>query len=356
MLNNLDKLSHFICKIIKFPLKSEKRSLFFITLTFLEILAIIYLIFAVYQRYQLSIKVKSAAIAPIKSENYDFSERGNLKYFYEPKPNSQRTDSVTWLSYTTTYHLNNDGFNNSIDYSIEKPADTFRILTIGDSHTFGLYVNPSNNYPSQLGLKLNKQKCSNISNFEVINLGVPGYDLDYTIERFKSKGLKYSPDLVIWLIKPDDVFQINELMRGRADQIRAEMKSTGELQKYEQKGEFFPHVSRAQQELEKELGKEAMTEIGNKKLDHLRTIFNGTLVFLSYPEASDLDKLFSEDLKRHPLTFFYNDLPAISKREYKLPDRHPNELGYKYIADRIGDFMITKNIIQCNNSNQTMFQ
>lgn len=356
MLNNLDKLSHFICKIIKCPLKSEKRFIFFILLTFLEILAIIYLFFAVYQKYQLSIKVKSAAIAPIKSENYDFSERGNLKYFYEPKPNSQRTDSVNWLSYTTTYHLNNDGFNSSIDYSIEKPPKTFRIVTIGDSHTFGLYVNPSNNYPTQLELKLNNQKCSNISNFEVINMGVPGYDLDYTIERFKSKGLKYSPDLVIWLIKPDDVFQINELMRGRADQIRAEMKRTGELQKYEQKGEFFPHVSRAQQELEKELGKETMTQLGSKKLDYLRAIFNEKLIFLNYPEASDLDKLFSQNLKENRSTFFYSDLPAVSKQEYKLPDRHPNELGYRYIADRLGDFMVKTNIVPCYTSAESILK
>jgi hypothetical protein len=334
----------------------KKGYIFFSLITGIEVIILIFLLSLIFQKNKASILGQNMAIAPIKSANYDFSERGDLKYFYEPKPNSQRTDSVTWLSYTTTYHLNNDGSNSSINYSIEKPADTFRILTIGDSHTFGLYVNPSNNYPSQLELKLNNQKCSNISNFEVINLGVPGYDLDYTIERFKSKGLKYSPDLVIWLIKPDDVFQINELMRGRADQIRAEMKSSGELQKYEQKGEFFPHVSRAQQELEKELGKEAMTEIGRKKLDYLRAIFSGTLVFLSYPEASDLDKLFSEHLKRHPLTFFYNDLPAISKQEYKLPDRHPNELGYKYIADRLVDFMLTTNIIPCDKSDEDMLK
>lgn len=336
-----------IVKLLKNSFKSKPSRLFFIV-TLMETLIIFSLIIIIYQKHESSKQVKSAAIAPIKSANYEFSERGNLKYYYEPKPNSQRTDSVDWLSYETTYQLNNDGFNSPIDYSVEKLPDTFRIITIGDSHTFGLYVNPLNNYPTQLELNLSNKKCTNIKNFEVINLGVPGYDLDYSIERFKSKGLKYSPDLVIWLIKPDDVFQINELMRGRADQIRAEMQKTGELQKSEKRGEFFPHVSIAQQELEKELGREKMIQMAGEKLNYFRSIYRGKLILLNYPEAWNLDKLFSQKLHAAPQTYFFSDLPSISKKEYKLPDRHPNELGYKYLADRLTDFIIRNSLIPCD--------
>jgi hypothetical protein len=334
-------------KIMKYLIKIKHSNKVFFLVTVIEIFIILSLILIIYQKIEFSNRSKLAAIAPIKSDNYNYSVRGSLKYFYEPKPNSQRTDTVDWLNYKTTYELNNEGFNSSVDYSIDKPTGTFRILTIGDSHTFGLYVDPSKNYPKQLESNLNGRGCTK-NNFEVINMGVPGYDLDYSIERFKSKGLKYSPDLVIWLIKPDDVFQINELMKGRSDQIRKAMQSSGELKKYEQQGEYFPNVRIAQKQLEEEIGRDNMLEIARKKIWDLRSIYKGKLLFLSYYKFSVLNKSFFLPFLNQPLTYYYDDLPLVDDLGYKLPDGHPNELGYKYIADSISGYMFLNNIIDCN--------
>lgn len=58
----------------------------------------------------------------------------NLKYFYEPKPN------IKYHHHNTEYFINSDGLHEIKEYSIKKPEDTFRIITLGDSFTFGLLV------------------------------------------------------------------------------------------------------------------------------------------------------------------------------------------------------------------------
>ena len=58
---------------------------------------------------------------------------------------------------------------------IKKNKDTFRIITLGDSFTFGMYINTKDNWTELLEDKLNSDMgCKNISMFEVINLGVGG--------------------------------------------------------------------------------------------------------------------------------------------------------------------------------------
>jgi len=145
--------------------------------------------FTVYRKKQIEKNVLGAiSINPIKKENLIFSPDAELKYFYEPKPNTKQNENPDWLSYTATYSINGDSLNERYEYTIEKPKNSFRIVTIGDSWTFGLYVDTINNWPEKLEDKLNTSiHCKNIDNVEVINLGVHGYDLLYVNNRFKKK-------------------------------------------------------------------------------------------------------------------------------------------------------------------------
>ncbi len=317
----------------------------FIILIVLEILIISILLFQIIYR---NTKNEVTSISPLQSSSYDFSQRGNLKYFYEPKPNITRTDTADWLPNKIAYPLNNEGSNNLTDLEIEKPADTYRIVVLGDSYTFGIYVDQSKNYPAQLESNLNSQSCGNIKNFEVINLGVPGYDLEYSLERFKSKGLKYSPDLVIWFIKDDDITQINELIKIRAEQIRKEFEKNGEIKNYEKNQTFYPYMMIVEEQLKEELGIENLIMQGRSKIDQLRSLYGGKLVLLSFANKLLMEHDFFAPYQQQGSTYFFEDFTQLRKTYYNFPDRHPNEIGYKYIADQVFAFIKSNDIIHCN--------
>ena len=141
------------------------------------------------------------SITPINKSDIQQTETDDLKYFFDLEPNQISTWSASFLKKPITTVYNHDGLNDTKNYSIEKEPGTFRILTLGDSYTFGHFVNTKNNWTEILENKLNEKPiCRNIKNFEVINLGAPGYDLTYEVARYKKTGQKYNPDLVIWML------------------------------------------------------------------------------------------------------------------------------------------------------------
>jgi len=90
--------------------------------------------------------------------------------------------------------INSDGFRGP-EYSIPKPANTFRIIMLGDSETFSYMLPQGDTLASQLENLLN-QKSSSL-HYEVFNFGVEGYGTLQELEQLKAKGLKYNADLII---------------------------------------------------------------------------------------------------------------------------------------------------------------
>ncbi len=337
----------FIWRVSKAFIKQKPLKSFFIFTTLLEIIIIACLINNIYHKYT-NILGTSLSTYPIRSGDYLFST-GELKYFYEPKPNSVRTDSVDWLSYQTTYHLNNEGFNSSKDYSIEKAANTYRIITLGDSHTYGIYVDPSKNYPSQLENLLNSNSCKNGLRFEIINLGVPGYDLQYEIKRFEKRGLKYSPDLVIWHLKEDDFFQINELINERSEALKKEMESNGQLKQYESQGSYYPYRSIAQEQLIKEIGIKHILEIQRDLIKKSFKEYHNKLVIFNYSYGYERYKSLITSLQtEREQTYLYGPMRVTEDETLRLPDKHPNERGYSLIANNLFNFLQSNKIIPCD--------
>lgn len=131
---------------------------------------------------------------------YQQIKSDRFPHYFEPEANATINDQPDWLDYEASYSINADTFNERDDYKIIKPLDTFRILTLGDSFTYGLLVNTYENYSERLEDKLNGGSCAAKGRYEVINLGVPAYDVGFAAERFKLRGQKYNPDLVIWFM------------------------------------------------------------------------------------------------------------------------------------------------------------
>jgi len=90
--------------------------------------------------------------------------------------------------------INSDGFR-GLGHPLVKPANTFRIIMLGDSETFSFMLLQKDTLPAQLENLLNKKSGS--LRYEVLNFGVEGYSTFQESEMLKSKGLKYNPDLII---------------------------------------------------------------------------------------------------------------------------------------------------------------
>lgn len=92
----------------------------------------------------------------------------------------------------------------------EKPAGTFRILNLGDSVAMGWGVREEDTYGRRLERWLNEHGAVD-QRYEVINAGVPGWNLENALAYLKAEGLKYQPDLVLL-----DLTIVNDIKGGSA--------------------------------------------------------------------------------------------------------------------------------------------
>lgn len=78
----------------------------------------------------------------------------------------------------------------------EKPTGTYRILNLGDSIVMGWGVHEEDTYGQRLEALLNETDIGKVR-YEVINAGVPGWNLENASAYLESEGLKYDPDLIL---------------------------------------------------------------------------------------------------------------------------------------------------------------
>ena len=92
------------------------------------------------------------------------------------------------------YSMNSEGFRGS-EFIKNKPDDTYRIITVGGSTTFGSGVTNENTWPKILEKKL--QSISEGKNIEVINAGIPAAASFIESKLIKEKLIHFKPDLII---------------------------------------------------------------------------------------------------------------------------------------------------------------
>ena len=91
--------------------------------------------------------------------------------------------------------INSLGFRDTRDYPLEKSPTTFRILVLGDSVTFGHGALSETTYPFLLEQNLHKWRPD--IDWQVWNLGVPGYNTSQELSYLREVGPRYQPDLVV---------------------------------------------------------------------------------------------------------------------------------------------------------------
>ena len=92
------------------------------------------------------------------------------------------------------YRVNADGLRGP-ETTVEKPHGVQRIVVLGDSIAFGYWVAERDGFPRQLeGLLAGHTPGARV---EVLDFGVPGYNLDQEIETLRARALAFSPDVVV---------------------------------------------------------------------------------------------------------------------------------------------------------------
>jgi lysophospholipase L1-like esterase len=82
------------------------------------------------------------------------------------------------------------------EFQLEKPAGTLRILSLGDSKTFGWGLTEAESYSGLIEKALQKHVGSS-RRVEVINAGVNAWSYAQMHAYFREYGLKYRPDVVV---------------------------------------------------------------------------------------------------------------------------------------------------------------
>jgi len=112
------------------------------------------------------------------------------RHYYFLGPAFKPSSEVDWDS-TQSMKINSYGFRGN-EMTIEKPPNTFRILTFGGS------TSHSSNYPEKLSdlLQADNNKIR-YGNVEIINAAVPGWNTTQSLIQFITRGLYLNPDMII---------------------------------------------------------------------------------------------------------------------------------------------------------------
>ena len=107
-------------------------------------------------------------------------------YLFEPNRD------YNWESIPVS--INSRGFRTE-EFTVPKPADAYRILNLGDSIAFGWEVRQEDTYGKRLEQML--ASFDDGRRYEVINAGVPGWNLEMERDFLVQEGLGYEPDLIL---------------------------------------------------------------------------------------------------------------------------------------------------------------
>jgi lysophospholipase L1-like esterase len=123
---------------------------------------------------------------------------GNLE-IYEPDPKlywklKPNQDCFTKIDHKPV-HINSQGLRGP-EYQTEKPADTIRILSLGDSRTFGWGLSDEETYSRRLERSL-QAYVGQGKKVEVINAGVNAWSYSQMLVYLRDFGLRYQPDFVV---------------------------------------------------------------------------------------------------------------------------------------------------------------
>ncbi|MFH0740189.1 MAG: SGNH/GDSL hydrolase family protein [bacterium] len=129
-----------------------------------------------------------------KNQKSDFSFSKRPKIMGDLSPN----DNTVWgYGPTMPYRVisNKQGFR--MDYDLAFPKQKQRVLVLGDSFSFGPYLNNHDTYPVLLNKKYPEK--------EIINAGIASYTITDEVSLFLERAKFVEPDIVVLQVLDNDI-------------------------------------------------------------------------------------------------------------------------------------------------------
>lgn len=105
------------------------------------------------------------------------------------------------------YHANSQGFRADVDFDAVHPdSSTSRIMMLGDSFVFGVYLDEADTLPRIIQKKLGDGP-------KVFNLGIPGWGIDQMYWAYKKYADLIRPDTVVLCYIEEDIYRVFEAFR-----------------------------------------------------------------------------------------------------------------------------------------------
>jgi hypothetical protein len=104
--------------------------------------------------------------------------------------------------YSARYYTNEQSFRTDAGRNptnIEKPTNTYRVMHLGPSFTFGWGVDYEQSYTYLISKNLHVPN----KRIESINVGTPAQPINYQLAWLAKQGYRYSPDLVVQTVYAD---------------------------------------------------------------------------------------------------------------------------------------------------------
>lgn len=124
----------------------------------------------------------------IKHDHVIHKYADDPRLVYDMKPSFKITDSHLKEIQTNSFGMRDK------EYTMKKPDGVYRIAVLGDSVSFGIYLEQFYTFADLLEKKLNEQ---NPEKFEVLNFSVTGYNAKREEIVLNKKILSFEPDMVI---------------------------------------------------------------------------------------------------------------------------------------------------------------
>jgi len=113
------------------------------------------------------------------------------KYIYDSQLGWRNIPNWEATTFDQPLTINSRGLRDR-EYSLRKPANTIRILVLGDSYTWGYGVGNKQVYTEVMEDELLKG-----TSCQVLNCGVSGWGTDQQYLFLKNEGFTYQPDIVV---------------------------------------------------------------------------------------------------------------------------------------------------------------
>lgn len=289
-------------------------------------------------------------IIRIHKSNLILPQDKELNSYYEPKPNDTQEIIGHNIYPKSTLTINSDGINSPHEYSIHKQNDTYRIVTIGDSFTLGLFVNTTDSWPYLLENDLNHHMvCPLYKKFEVLNLGVQGYDYQYALHRYIERGYKYKPNLIIFLDSGMITGRMNEVTIPVDFQCNKDFEEKNPENKTDEEIGVICDAKHTDV-LQQQFSPDQFLNIQKAYWDNFFQFQdNSDVLYITYSDVSSENKARAKYfLSQRPKAFFDDSVKGLNDPNLTFPDGHPNIQGHRVLEQNILVYLKNKLLNMCS--------